>query len=88
MTDYSGLVERLSDDTRGRMQLMQDSREAAAAIEAQRERIERLEGALRVFIDITGGERWGKWEYMESSDLYSAASNALAAARAALEAKL
>ena len=56
MTDYSGLVARLrapivSFEDNGSRRYQGLATEAAAAIEAQRERIERLEGALRKLTD-------------------------------------
>ena len=89
MTDYSGLVERLrvlgyDGDER---------HEAAAAIEAQRERIERLEGALTALVDdcpdCEGEGGWPEVPRIDTNDplLPAVACRRCAPARAALEAK-
>lgn len=89
MTDYSGLVERLRSRVvglNGNTPVEQAMREAAAAIEAQRERIERLEGALR---EIAAFDDGSASEHLKRTGSYGCFDEpgAVRAARAALEAK-
>jgi len=97
MTDYSGLVERLREPMstwdlgNGPFKCF-DPRctEAAAAIEAQCERIERLEGALTALVDdcpdCEGEGGWPEVPRIDTNDplLPAVACRRCAPARAAL----